>query len=133
MKQRNPYSIAVDFDGVIHSYTSPWTKAHEIPDPPVVGAILWLSQMVQDFNVWILSTRCKTFRGRRAVRAYIKQHAGNLWYPDPTGCVPLEEIRTTCTKPPCLIYIDDRGYRFEGNNFPNRQTVHELRPWNKRT
>ena len=35
--QRN-YSIAVDFDGVIHSYTSKWVAADVIPDPPVSGA-----------------------------------------------------------------------------------------------
>ena len=34
----------------------------------VEGAIEWLHQMVQKFNVVIYSTRCKTWRGRRAMR-----------------------------------------------------------------
>jgi hypothetical protein len=31
--------ISLDFDGVIHSYTSPWTCCEEINDPPVEGAL----------------------------------------------------------------------------------------------
>ncbi len=29
------YTVAVDFDGVLHAYISPWVNAHTIPDPPV--------------------------------------------------------------------------------------------------
>ena len=31
--------ICLDFDGVIHSYTSGWKGAAVIPDPPVPGAL----------------------------------------------------------------------------------------------
>ena len=34
--------LCVDFDGVIHSYTSGWEGIDMIPDPPVEGAIKWL-------------------------------------------------------------------------------------------
>jgi hypothetical protein len=87
--------------------------------------------MIQKFDVWIFSTRCRTWRGRRAVRAYIKQDAGNLWYPDPTGAVPLEEIKLTYQKPPCIVYIDDRAYRFDGKHWPSVQELYQHKPWHK--
>jgi hypothetical protein len=47
------YTVAVDFDGVIHSYASPWVNAETIPDPPVDGAIAWLNEIADDFEVVI--------------------------------------------------------------------------------
>lgn len=39
----------------------------------------------------------------------------------------------THEKVPALVYIDDRGYRFDGSNFPSADDVHrQLIPWNKR-
>jgi hypothetical protein len=127
------YTVAVDFDGVLHSYVSPWVNAHTIPDPPVDGALLWLRGILQDFNVVIFSTRCKTWRGRRAVRNWIYQNAKAYWYesgaPSDYG---LESITLSYEKPPALIYLDDRAYRFHGpGTFPTRQQIHDARPWNK--
>lgn len=66
------YTIAVDFDGVIHSYVSPWKAEHIIPDAPVEGAIDWLVRMLKHFDVVIFTTRGRTWRGRRAVRAWLR-------------------------------------------------------------
>lgn len=41
--------IAVDFDGVLHSYISGWKGARNIPDPPTPGAIRWLSIMLEGY------------------------------------------------------------------------------------
>ena len=49
--------ICVDFDGVIHSYTSGWKGIDVIPDPPVEGAIEALHIYCQHFNVNIYSAR----------------------------------------------------------------------------
>jgi len=40
--------LLIDFDGVIHSYTSGWQGAGVISDPPVEGAF--------DFNCKLLSS-----------------------------------------------------------------------------
>lgn len=123
------YTVAVDFDGVIHSYLTPWVAAHVIPDPPYPGALDWLHSILQDFDVVILTTRGKTWRGRRAVRRWLYEQGNMLWYPAP-GCRGLEEIRVTDRKVAALIYLDDRAMRFEGM-FPTHDEIHRARPWNK--
>lgn len=124
------YTVAVDFDGVLHSYTSPWVNAHTIPDPPVPGAIDWLARAVQSFKVVIYSTRCRTWRGRRAVRRWLERHAGALWY-DAPGAKGIEDVGLSYEKPPALVYIDDRAWRFEGR-FPTKEEIHAARPWKVR-
>lgn len=113
------YTIAVDFDGVIHSYTTPWIDAETIPDPPVDGAIDALNTLAEDFDVVIHTTRGRSSDGREAVAEYLRLH----------GFVKFTEI--THEKVPALLYIDDRAYRFTGANWPTANEVHQMRPWNK--
>ena len=140
------YTIAVDFDAVIHSYESRWVNAHTIPDFPVPGAIAWLADMAQHFDIVINSTRCKTWRGRRAMRAWLVEHFRDYLWPKATGhsweAADKDNIRAAKKlvggfrfdkKPIALIYIDDRGYRFTGANFPTAEQIHRARPWNKET
>lgn len=122
------YTVAVDFDAVIHRYDSPWVNAHTIPDGPVDGAISWLHVTIQKMDVVMFSTRCKTWRGRRAVRRWLREQSGNLWHDGP-GYRGIEDVRLT-GKPIALMYIDDRGFRFEGT-FPTVAEIHAARPWNK--
>ncbi len=123
------YTVAVDFDGVIHRYDSPWVNAHTIPDGPVDGAIEWLFSALIKFDVVIFSTRCKTWRGRRAVRQWLKKHSGGLYYESP-GSRGIEDVTLSYEKPPALVYIDDRAWRFSGS-FPTAAEIHAARPWNK--
>lgn len=116
------YTIAVDFDGVIHSYSSDWVSPEHIPDPPVEGAIAWLSDMAKEFDIVVHSTRASSALGRQAVFEYLR---ANGFHGRIAGI--------TNEKPPALIYLDDRAYRFEGpGTFPTREQVMAARPWNKR-
>lgn len=124
------YTVAVDFDGVLHSYTTPWRGAHVIPDEPVPGAIEWLHRTVQKFDVVILTTRGRWPWGRWAIRRWLKRHAGGLWY-ETMGARGIEDVTVSAIKTAALIYLDDRAVRFDGRNFPTPSEVHELRPWNK--
>lgn len=114
------YTVAVDFDGVIHSYTSPWEGADVIPDPPVKGSIEWLCEISNHFVVVIHTTRGETRKGREAVAQYLQDNGF------------MRPVKITNEKIPALVYVDDRGYRFDGVNFPSRNDVHRLIPWNKR-
>lgn len=122
MEKRQRYSIAVDFDGVIHSYTTPWIDAATIPDPPVEGAIDWLNEISEAFDVVVFTTRAQSDESCWAVRHYLRDHGFEGW----------ATVAATNTKPPCLIYLDDRAYRFEGpGTFPTAGQIHRARPWNK--
>jgi hypothetical protein len=124
------FTIAVDFDGVIHQYRTGWKNSWTIPDPPVEGAITWLLQMAREFDVVIYSTRCRSLRGRLAIRRWLREHAGNAWYESPAG-PGLEDVKLSAKKPKALLYVDDRGYRFTGANWPTAEQIRRLRPWNK--
>lgn len=149
------YTVAVDFDGVIHSYTSPWTNARTISDGPVDGAIAWLVDIASKFDVAIFTTRNHQLLGKWAVRRWLRFHlrehfwplCNNAIRPDSTHWThaDVDESADRCAtdvlaqlsfptrKPPALIYLDDRAYRFEGpGTFPTKEQIHAARPWNKR-
>lgn len=114
------YTIAVDFDGVIHRYDTPFIAPETIPDEPVDGAIEWLKQISKDFDVVIFTTRARTTEGVLAVREWLTSRGfGGMPY------------AVTDRKPAALIYIDDRAYRFDGTHFPTKDEIHQARPWHK--
>jgi hypothetical protein len=120
------YTVAVDFDGVIHSYTSAWVSEEFIPDPPVEGAIEWLNEISRHFTVVIHTTRGRTFEGRAAVFHYLRDHGYT------GGTAESGGIKVTHEKIPALVYVDDRGWRFTGpGSFPTVREIHEARPWNR--
>jgi hypothetical protein len=114
------YTICVDFDGVLHSYQTPYSGDGEAPDPPVPGAIEWLSQIAEHFDVVIHTTRARSPEGQRAVRHWLHEHG---WEPGMNATV-------TAQKVPALVYIDDRAWRFDGV-FPTKDEIHRALPWHK--
>lgn len=125
------YTIAVDFDGVLHRWNGQFRGLHVVTGEPIPGAIEWLHHMIRHFDIAICSTRCNTWRGRRAVSRWLRRHSGLLWHDSPDG-FGLNTIRVTKGKPPALVYLDDRALRFEGPmSWPSRQEIHEAWPWHK--
>lgn len=104
MKMKN---IVFDFDGVIHSYTSGWQGADNIPDPPV-GGIKELLEKIKDlgYAIWIVTTRASTIEGTHAVIDYLKKYD-----------IPYYTV--TDIKPSALVYIDDRALTFTGDTSEN--------------
>lgn len=115
-------TVCWDFDGVIHSYTTPWQGTTTIPDPPVEG-IGKLLQSVKDagYKNVVVSSRCATVEGLGAVRAYLRDN--NLMkYID---SVQME-------KPPALVYIDDRAICFRPDEMDTLlEKIESFKPWNK--
>jgi hypothetical protein len=113
-------TIILDFDGVVHSYTSGWKGADVIPDPPTPGAKEAILKLREKYVVVICSSRSHQFGGIAAIRAWLDKHG--IYVDD----VPEH-------KPPHVCVIDDRALRFEGDwqavlDGIERASV----PWNKK-
>lgn len=95
-------TICLDFDGVLHSYASGWT-GKEPKDPPCEGAqefVRWL--LDAGFKVCVSSCRANSDEGRREMRRWLTKWG-------------FPELPLTHEKPAAWLYVDDRGFRFEGN------------------
>jgi hypothetical protein len=122
--------LCVDFDGVIHSYTSGWQSATIIPDPPVEGAIAFLLEALRVFDVVIHSSRSHEPGGIYAMGEWLRKHAGAAWWETP-GMLGIESVRFVEVKPPALVTLDDRAITFDGT-WPDIADLRAFKPWNKR-
>ena len=121
--------LCLDFDGVIHSYSSGWKGADTIPDPPVDGAIAFMLVALSSFQVYIFSSRSNQRGGLQAMKYWLKHHARNAWYDSPAG-LGLENVIFATEKPPALVTIDDRAITFTGE-WPRVEELLAFKPWNK--
>lgn len=116
-------TIAIDFDGVIHAYTSPFTKPEEIHDEPVDGALFFIEHLLANgFGVIIHTARASTEESTQAIRDWLVRHG--------LSAVTAKTIKITTQKLAAIVYIDDRGFRFEGR-WPSIAEIKALRTWNK--
>ena len=121
--------IAIDFDGVLSTYENGYTTEGPL-DPPVEGAkefVWWLVN--HKYEVFIFTARCDmhthgptiVLREQLRIREWLRLH----------GFPEIETI--TGWKIHADFYIDDRGFRFEGEFGPVLQFIkHGLKPWNKK-
>jgi hypothetical protein len=117
-------SVALDFDGVINSYTSGFVGIDKLPDPPVPGAIDYLQELVDfGFTVYVYSTRNEQERGRQGISKYLLDHGLPEKYH--------KKIKIVSGKPKAKIYLDDRAWEFTGK-FPSPMEIDKFLPWTKR-
>ncbi len=122
--------LCLDFDGVIHSYSSGWKGADVIPDPPVAGAIAFMLAALHHFQVVIFSSRSHQAGGQTAMKKWLRENAGQTWYESPAG-PGIEDVQFVNEKPPALVTIDDRALTFDGT-WPSIEELKAFQPWNKR-
>lgn len=117
------YTIAVDFDGVVHLYSSGWKDLATIEDNPHDDAWRALGEYVENFHVHIFSARGQEQRGIDAMITWFKKH----------NCPPaiMDKLIFATKKPTAHIYIDDRAFCFVGV-FPTVEAIKAFKPWNKR-
>lgn len=135
MTSQNPI-VLVDFDGVIHSYSSGWQGADVISDPPVEGAIDWLiahlpvpdalgmSEPYKGPEVQIYSARSRQSGGIKAMKAWLVKYGVDEWY------FRDDILKFPTQKPAAFLTIDDRAICFDGN-FPTSEQILAFEPWNK--
>jgi len=138
MKEWHPI-ICVDFDGVIHSYTSGWEGPAVVSDDPVPGAIKWLEDHLpltdELMGSWappykgpivqIYSSRSKSWRGRRAMKKWLIKHGLHPSY------IYDGVLKFPTKKPAAFLTIDDRAICFDGT-FPSKEEMLSFKPWFKR-
>jgi hypothetical protein len=129
-KSKRPYrpTLLVDFDGVIHSYTSGWQGVDVIPDYPVMkkwkrkgtkfayDSVQWLEDLVRsdNFKVCIYSSRSKDPKGVIAMKEWLLKFQIDEDI--------LVQISFPTTKPAAFLTIDYRAIQFKGEFIP----AHEL-------
>lgn len=130
--------LSVDFDGVIHQYTTKWQGADVIPDPPVPEALEFLEEAcIAGFDVHIFSTRNAQDGGIKAMQDWMIHWWNSELQPETDkdkaiieGFVRLQ-LKWPTTKPPAQVMIDDRAFRFEGT-WPSISELKLFKPWNKK-
>jgi hypothetical protein len=136
--------LVLDFDGVIHSYTSGWKGATVIPDPPVPGAIDFIREAAASFRVAIYSSRSRDPEARKAMMLWlIANGLPEVAFDAIDQAVYLEEVHEDFVpepwhhavyfpteKPPALVTLDDRAITFTGV-WPEIADLRAFKPWNK--
>lgn len=124
--------LCLDFDGVIHSYTSGWKGADVIPDDVVPGFFEWAEQAARHFELHIFSSRSRQPGERDAMMLWLAEQR-RRWRAS-SGRTETNDVLTfefPEEKPPAFLSIDDRGFCFEGT-WPDPAELLAFRPWNKR-
>lgn len=132
--------LCLDFDGVLHSYTSGWKGPTEIPDDQVVDsetgktAVEFLVEAVEYFEVCIFSSRSGQKGGIAAMQNWLfdcfqKAMDGDYYKALRLSRV-LEQIQWPIEKPPALVTLDDRAIQFVGQ-WPDLEDLRNFKPWNR--
>lgn len=127
--------LCLDFDGVIHSYSSGWKGADIIPDPPTDGAMRFIWDAADFFKLSIFSSRSHQVGGREAMKEWLTKHFCEHWAADRTRADDiLAEIDWPLEKPAAFLTIDDRALTFDGDwsQFVPEHMLN-FKPWNKRS
>jgi len=156
-EKRKP-TLVLDFDGVIHSYSSPWAGPRRVLDPPVPGALRFVCQATAVFDVCVHSSRSHAIGGRRAMRRWLQaQYAGldlqspprDRWWtdyvlaydaglPDLRACAReaawwlcYHQVRWPLFKPAAFMTVDDRAVQFKGKFVDDPARLLRFKLWNR--
>lgn len=122
--------LCLDFDGVLHSYESGWKGADVVLDPPVPGAMEFLSLAVEYFDVQIFSSRSNQEGGIHAMSCWIQRELRHHFEHHHIADSVFRKLGFPREKPPAFLTIDDRALTFTGK-WPNVKALLEFKPWNR--
>lgn len=120
--------LGLDFDGVLHSYTSGWQGADVIPDPPVPGALQFLAEAVEHFEVHVFSSRSGQPGGIPSMYAWLSNWLGRKGFSPSVA----RAVEFPVEKPPAMLTIDDRALTFTGQ-WPSIESLLAFKPWYQRS
>jgi len=127
--------LALDFDGVIHSYEKGWQDG-EIYGKPTPGFFAWAAEAKIYFTLVVFSSRSHSHKGIAPMRDWM---AVNLWdhqcelteQGKPKLNLEIEDFDFPTHKPKAFLTIDDRALTFRGNwsELPPAG-LRDFTPWN---
>ena len=151
-------TIALDFDGVIHSYASGWKGHTNIPDPPVEGAFEFILRLLDssEWEVVVHTTRLQHHNAGEALVRWFIQHGfpparlsdDAVYHPDyreatyvsprdqlqdefPTLGTSASKLWFSATKPSAFVTLDDRALTFTGV-WPDPAALAGFKTWQQR-
>lgn len=111
-------TIVFDFDGVIHKYSKGWQDG-SIYDEPVEGIKELIDELRKDFDVVIVSTRCRDLRCQLEMKEWLEKYD-----------IVVDDY--TSIKVPAVMYIDDRAICFNGKVEDLRKEISAFRTWQEK-
>lgn len=127
MASRKPI-LCLDFDGVIHSYSSGWQGHSIVSDAPVPGFLEFAQEALAHFRVMIYSSRSLNESGISAMRQWIEKWAKQG--PNFSGKEWWLELEWPQYKPSAFVTIDDRALTFTGI-WPAMEQLLSFKPWHE--
>lgn len=104
----NTTQLAIDFDGVVHKNSKGFHDG-TVYDVPIPGAIEAIKELSKNFTLVLFTAKAKPDRplvngktGEELIWEWLDSYGISSY---------IKEI--TSEKPRALVYIDDRGFRFE--------------------
>jgi hypothetical protein len=125
-------TLAIDFDGVIHSYERGWQKG-EIYGTVVRGFFPWALEAQKQFKLVIYSSRSKDESLLRAMQEWMHERYAEWVRTNIPDELPEIEIEYAHEKPAAWLTIDDRAIHFKGDWYARELMADEMRsfkPWN---
>jgi hypothetical protein len=110
LRDKTVRTVCIDFDGVLYDYKGWHEPPWDLTEGPVEGAVEFCHEAVMFFKIVICSARFQYPGVMESAREWLEKYA----FPD--------GIELSYIKPLAFIYIDDRGWTFNGI-FP---TIQEL-------
>ena len=112
-------TIVFDFDGVIHRYSKGWQGIDNIYDEPVEGIREVIKELMKEYEIVIVSTRCSEHKGLKAIREWLQKYD-----------IQVSAIKKE--KPPAVLYIDDRAICFNGNCKMLMEQIANFKSWTEK-
>lgn len=114
--------LAVDFDGVINSYSSGFKGLQNIPDLPVPRCKEFIDKLHQEnYYIMIFSARASNMLGKKAIQKYLKDHQ-----------IYFDEIFMGFAKPFADVYLDDKAVTFQGDWEQAYHQIKNFKNWNEK-
>ena len=120
-KESDSMNLAIDFDGVIHTFDKGFFDGTCYGDP-IAGSLDAIKELSKTFKIIIFTAKAKP--DRPLINSKTKIELVREWLQKYDVLQYVHDI--TSEKPRAILYIDDNGYRFENWN-DTLQFVNSLR------